>query len=391
MPLASANRNATPPDRHIVLAGGGYAHLLLMRRWARQPLPGTRLTLISPQTELPYSAMLPGLLAGEYSPQESHIDLRRLCRGAGVQLVLDEVRGLDREQQRVLLSQHGTLDYDLLSINTGPVSDRSVPGVAEHAVPLKPLACFLPHWQQCLRQLQLATRPLQLVMVGAGAGGLESLLGMARGIARDQSIVHKPQLTLLGASDRLLPDFPATVGRVALARCRAAGIEVLCGQRVSRVEAGLLYTDNRLQVPRPYDILFWCGDTAAAAWPAASGLTCDGKGFIGINAQLQSIGDKRVFAAGDAAAFSERALPKAGVFAVRQAPVLFHNLRAALSEQPLRAYRPQQRFLSLLDLGDKLATGSYGQLAAQHRLLRRWKSAIDRHFMRGLQALYQEP
>src|SRR5690554_5524327 len=97
-PLASASHNATPRDQHIVLAGGGYAHLLLMRRWARQPLPGVKLTLVSPQTELPYSAMLPGLLAGEYTHQESHIDLRRLCRSVGVQLVLDEVRGVEREQ-----------------------------------------------------------------------------------------------------------------------------------------------------------------------------------------------------------------------------------------------------------------------------------------------------
>lgn len=372
-----------------MLAGGGYAHLLLMRRWARQPLPGVKLTLVSPQTELPYSAMLPGLLAGEYTHQESHIDLRRLCRSVGVQLVLDEVRGVEREQQRVLLSQHGTLDYDLLSINTGPLSDHSVPGVAEHAVPLKPLARFLPRWLDCLQQLRHASRPLQLVMVGAGAGALETLLGMARGIARDQNIVHKPQLTLLGASARLLPDYPAAVGRIALAHCLAAGIEVLCSQRVSRVEGGLLYSDDR--VPRPYDILFWCGNAAAAAWPAASGLPCDNKGFIRINAQLQSIGDQRVFAAGDAAAFSERALPKAGVFAVRQAPVLFDNLRAVLLGQPLRAYHPQQRFLSLLDLGNQLAAGSYGPLAAQHRLLRRWKSAIDRRFMRSLQELYQEP
>ena len=381
--------NQAPVHRQIVLAGGGYAHLLFIRMWCMQPLPGVRVTLVSPLAELPYSGMLPGLLAGEYTAQECHIDLVRLCQRAGVRLLLDEVRGLDRDRKRVQLALRPPLDYDLVSINTGPQADTRVPGVREHALPLKPVARFLPHWHGVLERLRSSERSLHLVMTGGGAGSVESLLGMARCVAADSRIVHKPQFTLLTASDRLLPGYAASVGKAALEQCHKAGIRVLCGKRVSRVEEYHLYTEDSFNAVLPYDALFWCGEAGAAAWPAASGLACDTEGFIHVDAHLRSVNDTSVFAAGDAAAFAEAPLPKAGVYAVRQAPVLFHNLRAALLGQGLRRYRPQARFLSLLHLDTRLAAGSYGPLALSGTWLRAWKARIDRRFIASLQRLYE--
>ncbi|MEZ5501835.1 MAG: hypothetical protein R3E50_03955 [Halioglobus sp.] len=90
---------------------------------------------------------------------------------------------------------------------------------------------------------------------------------------------------------------------------------------------------------------------------SASGLaTTDDQGFLAVHDTLQSLYDDRVFGAGDIATQVNHPRPKAGVYAVRQAPVLACNLRAALLEQPLRRHRPRRRFLSLISLGDRLAT-----------------------------------
>ena len=59
----------------IVLVGGGHAHVQVLRAFALRPEPGVRLTLISRELATLYSAMLPGVIAGFYTPEQAHIDL----------------------------------------------------------------------------------------------------------------------------------------------------------------------------------------------------------------------------------------------------------------------------------------------------------------------------
>lgn len=383
--------NKGPQYRDLVLAGGGYAHLLFLKRWCMQPVAGVRVTLVSPLSELPYSGMLPGHLAGDYRHDQIHLDMVRLCQRAGVRLLLDEVCGIDRQRKRLLLKLRPALSYDVLSLNTGPASDLRVPGAAEHALQLKPVSRFLPQWQDALAQLRAAAQPLRIILTGGGAGSIESLLGLQRALAQDAAVTHKPQLTLLSASERLLPGYPAAVGKAAARACQQAGITVLCSKRVSRVDASHVYTEDSFTTVLPFDLLLWCGDAAAPQWLKHCGLALDPQGFVLVQDTLQSRDDPAIFAAGDIAAFSPRALPKAGVYSVRQAPVLYDNLRAALLQHSLRPYRPQHRFLSLLQLGQQHAAGSFGPLAGCGRWLMAWKRRIDRQFMHSLQDLYKAP
>ncbi|MGI9322553.1 MAG: selenide, water dikinase SelD, partial [Pseudomonadales bacterium] len=82
-----------PLAREIVLVGGGHSHVLLLRMLGMNPVPGLRVTLISPHYLTPYSGMLPGLVAGHYTEDEAYIDLAPLCRFANAALVLDEAIG----------------------------------------------------------------------------------------------------------------------------------------------------------------------------------------------------------------------------------------------------------------------------------------------------------
>ena len=120
---------------------------------------------------------------------------------------------------------------------------------------------------------------------------------------------------------------------------------------------------------------------------AASGLDCDDRGFLQIADSLQSTSDDAVFGAGDIATQVNHPRPKAGVYAVRQAPVLARNLRAALLSQPLELHRPQQRFMSLLSLGDRRAAADKGLLHCAGKWVWRWKDHIDRKFMRQFERL----
>ncbi|WP_230987956.1 selenide, water dikinase SelD [Bathymodiolus japonicus methanotrophic gill symbiont] len=79
--------------------------------------------------------------------------------------------------------------------------------------------------------------------------------------------------------------------------------------------------------------------------------------------------------------------PKAGVYAVRQADILLHNLRAVLLNQALLEYKPQDGFLSLLALGENKATGSKSFISFAGDWVWRWKDSIDRKFMQQFHQL----
>ena len=101
-----------------------------------------------------------------------------------------------------------------------------------------------------------------------------------------------------------------------------------------------------------------------------------------MRSSLQVPGYDDLFAVGDCASMDAAPwVPKAGVYAVRQGPVLDANLRAYLSGRRPRAYRPQRDFLSILNLGDGRALAIKGWVAVSGRLAWLLKDRIDRRFM----------
>ena len=120
---------------------------------------------------------------------------------------------------------------------------------------------------------------------------------------------------------------------------------------MTRVEAGAVHLEGGERLPA--DAVVWVAGAAALPIFAGSGLETDERGFVRIRPTLQCLGHDEVFAVGDCAAWTAGpGLAKAGVYAVRQGPVLAHNLIARIRGERLRAYRPQRDFLSLLNLGD---------------------------------------
>jgi selenide,water dikinase len=89
-----------------------------------------------------------------------------------------------------------------------------------------------------------------------------------------------------------------------------------------------------------------------------------------------------VWAAGDCATLADHpGTPKAGVYAVRQGPVLARNLRAALGDGAPAPYVPQRTFLSLLNTADGKALLRWHEVVSHSRVAWWLKDRIDRRFV----------
>ncbi len=128
-----------PVETDLVLLGAGHAHLEVLRRFALRPEPGVRLTLIGREPETPYSGMLPGLLRGEYTRQQAHIDLAPLAAMAKARLILAEATGFDPATRTLTIAHRPEVGFDVLSIDVGGVP-VAPPG---EGIGVKPIGRFL--------------------------------------------------------------------------------------------------------------------------------------------------------------------------------------------------------------------------------------------------------
>jgi selenide,water dikinase len=378
-----------PTMKDIVLIGAGLAHANALRAICKSVHDHARLTVITRQPRTPYSAMLPGLMAGIYSSDDIHIDVAALCRFAGAKLVVGEVSGIDVDARRVFCEGRDPIPFDILSIDTGSTPNtHDVPGAHAHAVAIKPVDKFLAGFEAARARL-LQRGAAKFVVVGGGASGVELICTMERVLradlereGRDPAAVT---FTLLTRKAAILDMFSRGLGARFEKILAARGIEVITGKNARRVEANAVFTDCGAAVP--YDELFWTVEASAASWLGDTGLALDERGFIEVQPTMESTSHADVFAAGDVASFIGRTVPKAGIYAVRQSVVLAENLRAAAERAPLKPFIPQKHYLQLITAGEHYAVGARGGLSFEGRWVWHMKDRIDRGFVAGFKQL----
>ncbi|MCA3442236.1 MAG: selenide, water dikinase SelD [Rhodobacter sp.] len=361
-----------PLTRDLVLIGGGHAHALVLRMWGMAPLAGVRLTLINPDPVAPYTGMLPGCIAGHYPRDAMMIDLVRLARCAGARLILGRAEGIDRTARQVIVSGRAPVAYDVASLDIGITSDLpDLPGFAAHGLAAKPLGAFVAAWE---RFLAAGTIDPKVVVLGGGVGGVELALATAH---RLQVAGRRPCVTVLERADRALDGVGAGARAALLGHVDRLGVQLLTRTAAARVTAQGVETVAGTQIPA--DLVLGVAGARPQGWLRDTGLVL-ANGFIAVGPTLQS-SDPAVFGAGDCVQMTHAPRPRAGVFAVRQAPVLLHNLRAALSRGHMRRYHPQRDYLKLISTGGKGAVADKWGLRLDGAVLWRWKDRIDRRFM----------
>ena len=387
-------RNA-PVVKDLVLIGGGHAHVYVLKSLAMNPCEGARVTLIAKDLHTPYSGMLPGLVAGHYSWEETHVDLEPICRSGNFRIIHDEAVGIDHANKRVLMrSGRPGARFDVCSVDVGITPRASdVAGANEHATPVKPIFGFNARWEAMLARVLEGGKKCDVCVVGGGAGGAELALSMRyrmREELKKRGLDENLAAFTLVTRGKLMPSHAKGVRKTFLKVFDEAGVRVIEDDGVARAESKTLVLQSGREINA--DECIWCTQAGAAKWlKESTDLALDDDGFIAVNATLESTSHQHVFAAGDVANVLKHPRPKAGVFAVRQGPPLDKNIRRALLGKSLVDFTPQKLFLGLITIGGKSAVLSYGNYAfggigPVGERLWRWKDKIDRKWMK----MYQE-
>jgi selenide,water dikinase len=385
MDIMSANKLSMPT--HLVLVGGGHAHLEVVHRLMKDGSNRFRLTLVSPSDQHHYSGMVPGYLRGTYAEKDIAFDLPPLVERVRGRFVIGRAVGLDPVRRLVHLDQGEPISYDLVSFNIGSrLKGDDVVQIARHAAVIKPMsrAVEVRHRIETLTQSDSGNRGIRhATVVGGGAAGFEVSCAIA-GALDEAGLVR--QVTILEASDRILHGYTERFRTLAERVLRDKAIEVRPGSRVSEVSAEEVHLVDGTRIPS--ELTVWLTGPAAFPMFRDSGLALDEKGFLLVRDSLQSVSDPNVFAVGDCATLQAHPeTPKAGVYAVRQAPVLWQSLVATQAGAPLPRYVPQSGFLSLLNTADGKSLMRYKGLFSHSRWAWRLKDWIDRRFMNRYQKL----
>lgn len=364
--------------KKLVFVGAGHAHLFALTRCREYINRGHRVIVINPSPHHYYSGMGPGMLSGIYRPQDIRFHIKKMVADRGALFIQSAVVAVDPGKRLLRLADGTEAGYDVASFNTGsgvPVDGLGTGG--QDVFPVKPIINLLKARE---RLLAFASQgEVRVVVIGGGPAGVE-IAGNAWRLVRDAG--GRARITLI-AGEQLLHDFPERARRVVRSSFRSRKIVIQEGKRAEAAEDHTLRLSDNGMIP--FDVCFPAIGVRPSSLFADSGLSVGPTGGLLVNSSLQSVSHPELFGGGDCIDFANRELAKVGVYAVRENPVLFGNLMAALENGRMKCFEPQRHFMLIFNLGDGTGLVRRGGFVWSGKLAFLLKDYIDRKFMRTFQ------
>lgn len=372
--------------RHVVLLGIGHTNAHVLRMWGMNSFPDTDLTCISDNLIATYSGMLPAVLAGQVPKEDMEIDLVRLCSAVGARLLTNKVTGLDVSGQQVLFDDRPPVPFDVLSVGTGSVPTLNGVCVdSSSLLKIKPMQTFLQRLKAAVEKtvtkpssVSDGAKPIRILVVGSGAAGVEIAFCLPVYL---KTLTSSPILIqMVTRSDEILPGVIPPMRRRVLSELQRRSISVSTRKTVVGVSNDCVQLNDGTSFEA--DMVIWATGASPPDLLSKLDLPTDDRGFLATDRTLRSVSGKPIFAVGDTGTIVDEQLPKAGVYAVRQGPILWQNIQATLSGDPLVRYEPQRSFLKLLNTGDGGAIGEWKGFSFAGHWVMKLKDYIDSRFMR---------
>lgn len=357
--------------KKVILAGGGHGHIHILKEIDRRFGGQYEITLISDYRRQYYSGMLGGYIEGIYTEEEISFDVQDLCHMNHINFVHERIVEVN-DEKKIVSTDKGVYPYDFLSLNLGSQAIKAFDIDPKTTTYVKPIAEIVRFKEQLDQELKDKKEKAEIIVVGGGAAGVEIALALDKAY-------KNAQVEMITSSDHLIPAFNRWSQRIVEKLFDKRGIIHHKNERAEKIEGGYIITgENRYA----FDYLVLSTGTRG---PLVNyvGLETNDRNYVLVDDYLMA--SDSVIGMGDMVTQrSHPNTPKAGVFAIREVPVLMHNLLHLLeggSEKDLKAYKPQSVYLQILNSGDKKGVLNYGFLADHGHLPWLLKNKIDHNYM----------
>ena len=362
--------------KHIILAGGGHVHLTALKNIRELIDHGHKVSLISPSSHHYYSGMGPGLLAGNYTPDEIRFNIKQMALDRGVDFVQGYIVKALPEERKIILDTGQALTYDIASFNVGSkIPFGSISSSLPNLFPVKPIENFEKARKKVQRLLEKNIP--ELVVIGGGPAALE----VSGALWQLSQNADKTSNITVVAGKEFLMGLPKKVVKIARKSFSAKKIKILEGVLAKSVDKDKVILDNGKEIPYDCAMLAW----GVGAQDIFESFPTGPDNNLLVNKFLQCTEYPEVFGGGDCIYFKDQPLAKVGVYAVRQNPILWHNIKAMAMDTPMKEFNPGPPYLLIFNLGGGKGVFYWKNLAFSGKWCFWLKNYIDIKFMKTFQ------
>lgn len=368
-------------EKHLMLVGGGHAHMMTMENIDRFVKKGFKVTVIGPSFFHYYSGMGPGMLGGTYTPDDIRFATKDVVKKQGGIFVKDKVVKIDPEKNRVYTQGGQTFSYDVLSFNAGSyVPMHAAPEGCDNIYPVKPIEKLMEAADKL--KVLFAKKKIVVTIVGGGPSSAE-VAGNVWQLAKKIN-AFMPDIYIF-AGKKMMARFPENVRSKVISSLKKRGIKILETGYVEQIKTDKILLESGESFPT--DFIFIAMGVKPSTIFEKSGLPVGPDKGLLVNKYLQSVKYQNIFGGGDCIYFKDQPLDKVGVYAVRENPVLLHNLMASLKGRELEIFDPGPEYLLIFNVGNGLGVFKKKQLVFGGKIAFMIKDYIDRKFMKKFQAI----